>query len=348
MTSTASTTGTSTDGSSTDQPYEVSQEEVDFLFETAASGDSLPLIKSLTRFGLGWYSYDIQRLTELSEKYGPLETNGDALISLLQTHEKGAVSVNEGMIAYLDEALDEYIKQLQKQRKSSGLQKFLKALGPIGMVIAAVAAFIAPSPLTIALLVVAVAMFLEPMISKAAGAESLIEQGMEEIFKGLKDTLGPVAAAVVAALLLILIVILATVAIAAGLTAASAATSTSTASAGATAQALTQFMKELPKLLGQAFTSSLDPAKTQQLQLFLEFAQGVILAVQAGIQIDVALINFEIAKLMRAFGVEQAVIDEWTKIIELVSKDLGGSQELIQFLQSLMPQLFDHGQGETQ
>jgi len=244
--------------------------------------------------------------------------------------------------------MDEYIKQLQKQRKSSGLQKFLKALGPIGMVIAAVAAFIAPSPLTIALLVVAVAMFLEPMISKAAGAESLIEQGMEEIFKGLKDTLGPVAAAVVAALLLILIVILATVAIAAGLTAASAATSTSTASAGATAQALTQFMKELPKLLGQAFTSSLDPAKTQQLQLFLEFAQGVILAVQAGIQIDVALINFEIAKLMRAFGVEQAVIDEWTKIIELVSKDLGGSQELIQFLQSLMPQLFDHGQGETQ
>jgi len=105
MTSTAATTGTSTDGSSTDQPYEVSQEEVDFLFETAESGDSLPLMASLTRFGLGWYSYDIQRLTELSKKYGPLETNGDALISLLQTHEKGAVSVNEGMIAYLDEAL---------------------------------------------------------------------------------------------------------------------------------------------------------------------------------------------------------------------------------------------------
>lgn len=240
--------------------------------------------------------------------------------------------------------MDEYIKQLEKQRKSSGLQKFLKALGPIGLVIAALAAFIAPSPLTIALLVVAVAMFLEPMISKAAGAESLIEQGMGEIFNGLKDVLGPIAAAIVAALLLLIIIILATVAVAAGIAVASAATSTTTASAGATAQTLAQFMKELPKLMGQAFTSSLDPAKTQQLQLFLEFAQSAILAAQAGIQIDMAIINFEVAKLMRAFGLEQAVIDEWSKIIELVSKDLGGSQELLQFLQSLMPQLFDQGQ----
>lgn len=105
MTTTTATTSTSSDVSSTDQPYEVSQEEVDKLFEAAASGDTLTVMALLTKFGLGWYSYDIQRLTELSQKYGPLETNGDALISLLQTHEKGAVSVNEGMIAYLDEAL---------------------------------------------------------------------------------------------------------------------------------------------------------------------------------------------------------------------------------------------------
>ena len=35
--------------------------------------------------------------------------------------------------------MNDYIKQLEKQRKTSGLQKFLKALGPIGLVIAALA-----------------------------------------------------------------------------------------------------------------------------------------------------------------------------------------------------------------
>lgn len=89
----------------TDKPYEVSQEEIDELFDAAGRGDSIAVLRLSTKFRLGWYSYDIMRLTELSKKYGPLETNGDALISLLQTHEKGAVSVNEGMIAYLDEAL---------------------------------------------------------------------------------------------------------------------------------------------------------------------------------------------------------------------------------------------------
>lgn len=237
--------------------------------------------------------------------------------------------------------VDEYIKQLEKQRKSSGLQKFLKALGPIGIVVAALAAFIAPSPLTVAMLVVAVAMFLEPMISKAAGAESIMEQGMGEIFKGLNDALGPVGAAIVAAMLLVVILVLATAAIAAGLAVFNAASS---ATATTASQALMQFLKELPKLIGQTFSCGMDPAKTKQLQLFLEFAQSTILMVQAGIQVDVALINFEVAKLMRGFNIEQAVIDKWTKLIEMVTKDLGGSQELLQFLMKLLPELFDQGQ----
>lgn len=86
-------------------PYEVSEDDVDAMFEAAADGDFLTVTKYLTEFGLSWYSYDIQRLTELSKKYGPLETHGDALISLLQTHDTGAVSVGTEMIAYLDEAL---------------------------------------------------------------------------------------------------------------------------------------------------------------------------------------------------------------------------------------------------
>ena len=233
--------------------------------------------------------------------------------------------------------MNDYIEQLERQRKTSGLQAFLKALGPIGLIIAALAAILCPTPMTIALLVVAVFMFLEPLISKAAGAQSIIEKGMGQIFNALNEVMGPIAAAVVAAILMIIIAVAATAAIGAGI-------SMFTSSAAlATMEAMAQFIKELPKLLNQAFASSLDPAKSQKLQAFFEFSQSVILAAQAGVQIDMALINFEIAKLMHSFELEQAVIDHWLKIIEIVSKDLSGSQELLQFLQSLMPQLFDQG-----
>ncbi|HEX4879467.1 MAG TPA: hypothetical protein VFV39_06455 [Limnobacter sp.] len=90
---------------SSSRPYEVSQEQVDEIFRAAAQGDTVKVSRLLTEFALGWYSYDILRLSKISEYYGPLESNGDALISLLQTHEKGAVSANANMIAYLDEAV---------------------------------------------------------------------------------------------------------------------------------------------------------------------------------------------------------------------------------------------------
>lgn len=236
--------------------------------------------------------------------------------------------------------MNDYIKKLEHERKTSGLRAFLKALGPIGLVIAAIAVVIAPSPMTVAMLMVAVMLTIEPLISKAAGAESIIEKGMGAIFEGLSEVMGPIAAAVVAAILLIIIAVVATAAIGAGIS-----MFTSSASL-ATMEAIAQFAKELPKLLQKAFTSSLDPAKSQKLQAIFEFSQSVILAAQAGVQIDMALINFEIAKMMHAFELEQAVIDHWLKIIEMVSKDLNGAQEMLRFLQSLMPQLFD--QGKTQ
>lgn len=105
-TTTATTTASPTAGDApTDASYKVSKADLIEMSRAAARGDSLTVFKLMTKFRLEWYSYDIMRLTELSKKYGPLETNGDALIALLQTHEKGPVSVNEGMIDYLDEAL---------------------------------------------------------------------------------------------------------------------------------------------------------------------------------------------------------------------------------------------------
>ncbi|HEX4916348.1 MAG TPA: hypothetical protein VFV43_00475 [Limnobacter sp.] len=106
MSSAAAGVGQATNtGRPIDSPYQVSQSQVDEMFQAAARGDTVTVTRLVTEFSLGWYSYDILRLSKISEHYGPLETNGDALISLLQTHEKGAVEANAQMIAYLDEAV---------------------------------------------------------------------------------------------------------------------------------------------------------------------------------------------------------------------------------------------------
>jgi hypothetical protein len=86
------------------EPYEIDESKVDQMFEAAARGDTQTVLLLATGLQLGGYTYDIERLTELAAWYGPLETNGDALISLLQTHEEGAVEANEDMKRYLNEA----------------------------------------------------------------------------------------------------------------------------------------------------------------------------------------------------------------------------------------------------
>ncbi|HEX4916346.1 MAG TPA: hypothetical protein VFV43_00465 [Limnobacter sp.] len=275
------------------------------------------------------------------ETYEQLALN---LVRTLKLARDAVESFIEGLSAseraqarHAIQQMNDYIEQLEKQRNLSGLQKFLKALGPIGLIIAAIMAVIAPSPLTIALLVVAVVMFLEPMISKAAGADSMIEKGMTEMFKGLESVMGPVAAAVVAALLFLVLAVVATSAVAGGLSALSSA-------AAATTQTLTQTLRELPQMLSRILTSSPTPEQTRRLQIFLEVAQSAILAAQSGLQIDMAVIQFQLAQALRAYGLEQAEVDEWSRIIQMLTNDLEQAQELIDFLTQLMPELFDQGQ----
>lgn len=93
-----------TDGAPQIGTYNVSQDDVNALFEAAGRGDINVVIKLIQKFGLGWYTYDITRLTELSKWYGPLEANGDALINLLLSHKGGKLEINEHMRRFLTEA----------------------------------------------------------------------------------------------------------------------------------------------------------------------------------------------------------------------------------------------------
>lgn len=86
------------------EAYELTQEDIDALYDAVARGDTLEVIRLSTKLQLGPYTYDILMLTEQSNWYGPLESNGDALISLLQTHKEGKVEINDHMKRFLEEA----------------------------------------------------------------------------------------------------------------------------------------------------------------------------------------------------------------------------------------------------
>ena len=91
------------EGAPKDKPFELDQKDVDAMFEAARRGDVSTVLGLINRMGLDWYTFDIQRLDSMSKWYGPLESNGDALTSLLSAHKEGKVAVNEHMRQFLEE-----------------------------------------------------------------------------------------------------------------------------------------------------------------------------------------------------------------------------------------------------
>lgn len=75
------------------------------LFEAAGAGNTQEVRVLCTALGLEWTANDIERFTTWARWYGPLETNGDSLITLLSTHKQGTVSVNPEMKLFMNEAV---------------------------------------------------------------------------------------------------------------------------------------------------------------------------------------------------------------------------------------------------
>lgn len=245
---------------------------------------------------------------------------------------KGAEKAKAEMVLH---QIDDYIKQLHKAAKLKGLRAFLKILGPLGLALAALAAVICPSPMTIALLVVCLVMFLEPMISKATGHDSLIEKGIGELFKKLMEAMPPAAAGVLAAVVVLVLVVACTAALAAGMSAAASFVSSSTS----LCEGMGAILSKLPQILGEALKNGLTPAQEAQIRLFLEFFQSIIMAAQGGVSIDVALLNKKVAELLAACQMDQADIDAWTKLIDMIGNDQEAWQSQLGNFQNMLIEL---------
>ena len=246
---------------------------------------------------------------------------------------KGLNGAEKSKGAYVKDQVDKFIEQLQKAKKSSGLAKFFKALGIVGVVLAGLAAVLCPSPMTIAMFTVALVMTMEPLLAQAGGYDSLIEKGMGEMMKGLTEALGPVAGSIVGAVVLMAVMIALVYAASAGLSAASSAIGQSTS-------ATMQFLSRVPSMLQNLVTGELTATQQAAILRVLEMAEACITMAQGGIQFAMARLNFEVANLMYAFQVDQALIDLIDNLTKSITQDATAYQEHINRLLEYLPQFF--------
>lgn len=274
----------------------------------------------------------------------------------LNDHIEGLSGAERQKAVQVRDQVDKYLDQLEKQKRKGPMEKFMKIFGPILTAFSILLAVIVPTPMTIAMAVLAVAMFLEPIISKAAGKESLLEQGMGQLMQELSKHLPPAAAAVLTGIIVTVAVILVTCGLAAGASAIGAAVGSAGASAASTAAsraaaAGTQagaagvgtgggvtrsFVQTMAKAVG------ITPQHTrfEAFVKLMEYLETTLYMAKAGMDIDLAVLNFQLAKALKTYGIEQAYIEELTTIIGLIWNDMNNVQQHMERLLDLLTELF--------
>ncbi|WP_334118545.1 type III secretion system translocon subunit SctE [Limnobacter sp.] len=258
-----------------------------------------------------------------------LEKARDTLTELM----KGLEGTERNKVSYIRDQVDKFIEQLKKSKKGGILGKIFKALGIVGLILAALVACLVPTPMTIAVFAVALVMVMEPLLAEAAGHDSLIQKGMGEMMKGLSEVFGPIGGAIVGAIIILVLVLAITAAAAGGISAAGSAIGQSTS-------ATAQFLRQLPALLKNFITGELTVAQQGAILRFLEAMEAAITMAQGGLQFEMGRLQLEIANLMHAFNIDQAFIDLINNLLLSIGQDISAYQEQIQRLLEFMPQYF--------
>lgn len=273
-----------------------------------------------------------------------IQLYGAANIEVLKKYQS-SIELNSAEITkMLEENGLNFMEQCKKSRKGGLLAKIGRALGIIAFCFAVVAVVVAPSPLTLSLCVMSAVLVFEPMISEAAGKESLVNQGMAALLKCCIEAFGKEAGVAVAVIALVVITVAATALMAAAFSALASGApqmfaamnslSTSIAatmgaagayfSSGVAAVASTEKLAMLAQQCGTViasvkeallrlpgfisrFAPTLTQAQVDKLVKFSEYAQAGISASQGGISALRAETDMKLAELMEEFSVTDAI-----------------------------------------
>lgn len=265
-----------------------------------------------------------QLLNEMmSQLITNLETSVEQQIDTLTSSEKKIVQMT------IDEAKT-FQEQLVKAEKANKKSKIMKALGVIGTVIAAIMTVIAPSPLSVAMLVAAVAMTLEPIMADLMGYESVIEKMMEGIQKGMTDAFGKTGGMIAT------ILVMATVAIGSaslatkfGAQLGTAACKQFTQVAGGLAKLKDTLMSGFKHLMNTKLLKNMKlditVAQERAVQRFFDAIQTGIVFGQSGVQIDYAIVKKAGAELMKDLNIQGNEIGFWNDMVDMLKTDVEGS-----------------------
>ena len=208
--------------------------------------------------------------------------------------------------------------------------KIMKALGVIGTVIAAIMTVIAPSPLSVAMLVAAVAMTLEPIMADLMGYDSVVEKMMEGIQKGMQDAFGEVGGIIATVLVMAVIAIgSASLATKFGAQVGTMAARQFTQVAGGLSklkQILTNGFKHLmnTKLL-QNLRVDMTVAQQSAVQRFFDAIQTGIVFSQSGVQIDYSIVKKAAAELMKELNMDGNELGFWNDMVDMLKTDVESS-----------------------
>lgn len=261
------------------------------------------------------------------------QTISDQLSSMSDAEKQRAQEVQK--------QVDDYIQQLEQAKKMEALSTFLKILGPIFLIIAVLIVAICPSPMSVALLMVALAIFIEPYIAKAAGYHSIVEQAMDAFMKPFIDKLGEKNGAIVGMIVMSVIMI--------GLTVAMPSTISVRISSIARVfenfnKSITSMLEKMMALMKKLLKSVAENPVTENqlasLGLYLEYIQMCLMAAQGGTQIELASLKKETAELMHDYGIEQATIDQISHVIDLIAQDNSQYREKASELMQIMSSIF--------
>lgn len=271
---------------------------------------------------------------ENAEGLSPTEVVNDIMTQLITTLEISldqqvdTLSVAEQKIvqATIEEAKT-FQEQLIKAEQSNKLKKILDALGVIGMLIAVVMTVVAPSPISIALLVASVVMTMEPMLADLLNYPSLIEGMMKGLQKGMAAIFGEIGGTVMTVLLIAVVAI------------GSAALATKFGAKAGTAMAkeftnVAEGLGKLKDLFASGFKSLMNNkllkdlrieftlAQDRALHQFFDAVQTGIVFSQSGVQINYAIVKKAGADLMKELKLQGNEIGFWNNLVDMMQADL--------------------------
>lgn len=252
----------------------------------------------------------------------------DSLVCFLDTMKAADRAKAEKVI----EQVNEFLEALEKSKKASGLKKFFDALGAFGVALAMISAVLAPSPATIALVVIAIALFIEPMISAAAGQDSLIAKGTSALVEALSEFMGPEAAAVVATLLVVMVLLIVTKGPKVLCDLLKNCSSTRL-------QAVRQMATQLPAQVSRFLGTSVNSSKSVAFRVFLERLESLVMLAQAGVQVPMATLQYEAAVMMAEYQFDEALIAALQAILDAIAADITTDTEYMKSLERLAPEL---------